>query len=277
MPEDMTPAADPAEIAPVRTWERGGDRAVLALHCSLAHAGAWSGLAERLQGIALTAFDQPGHGRASDWDGREDLHSLTTRTTILLAEHLGKAAPIDLLGHSFGATVALRVALERPDLVRSLVLVEPVLFAAAHAAEHPAYKPFCARHLQVTQALRDAGREAAAALFHADWGTGETFYDLPERQQRYIIDRIHLIAAQNDALLHDSAGLLAYLRLEALGVPVLLVEGAQSPPIIDAVQEELARRLPQARRLIVPGAGHMVPITHPDIVAHAVQAHLEES
>jgi pimeloyl-ACP methyl ester carboxylesterase len=57
---------------------------------------------------------------------------------------------------------------------------------------------------------------------------------------------------------------------------VLLVEGAESPPIIDAVQEELARRLPQARRLIVPGAGHMVPITHPDIVARAVQAHLDE-
>ena len=37
----------------------------------------------------------------------------------------------------------------------------------------------------------------------------------------------------------------------------------------------LAARIPDAARLIVPGAGHMVPITHPDLVARAVQAHLE--
>lgn len=275
MPEDMTLAADVAELAPTRTWPQGGDRPVLALHCSLAHSGAWSGLAERLNGVTLTGFDQPGHGRAADWDGREDLHTVTTRTAIALAEQLGQGAPIDLIGHSFGGTVALRVALERPDLVRSLVLVEPVIFAAAHASEHPAYKPFRARHLLVAETLRAEGKAAAAALFHADWGTGEPLADLPDRQRNYIIDRISYIAAQNGALLDDSAGLLAYLRLEAVGVPVLLVEGADSPAIIDAVQEELARRLPQSRRLIVPGAGHMVPITHPDIVARAVQAHLD--
>ena len=57
-------------------------------------------------------------------------------------------------------------------------------------------------------------------------------------------------------------------------VPVLLIEGADSPPVIDAIHTELARRLPQASRLSVPGAGHMVPITHPQIVAAAIAAHL---
>lgn len=54
-------------------------------------------------------------------------------------------APVDVIGHSFGATVALRLALERPELVRSLVLVEPVLFAAAKAAEDPRFAAFAAR------------------------------------------------------------------------------------------------------------------------------------
>jgi lipase len=67
--------------APFRVWGEGNARPVLALHCSLAHAGAWSGVAQRLPGVALTAFDQPGHGRAEPWDGQSDLHGLTTRIT----------------------------------------------------------------------------------------------------------------------------------------------------------------------------------------------------
>ena len=271
MPEDMQMMAPPE--APTRLWDRGGARPVLALHCSLAHSGAWSGLAERVQGVTITGFDQPGHGKAADWDGISELHGLTTRIATELAEQIGGGAAIDLIGHSFGGTVALRIALERPDLVRSLVLVEPVIFAAARAADHPAYKPFRAEHLAFARVLAEGRREDAAALFHAAWGTGDTLADLPERQRQYIVDRIHLIVAQNPVLLEDAAGLLTYMRLEAVGVPVLLIEGADSPPIIEAVQSELARRLAQSSRLRVAGAGHMVPITHAAEVAAAVQAH----
>lgn len=271
----MSPALE--EIAPVRVWNRGGPRPVLALHCSLAHAGAWSGLAEHLSGVTITAFDEPGHGRAPDWDGKTEIHSLTTGIAVQLAEAIGQGQPIDLLGHSFGGTVALRIALERPDLVRSLVLVEPVLFAAARAAGHPAFPAFYDTHLAFIAKLQEGHREEAAAMFHAAWGTGEALPDLPEKPRRYIIDRIHHIAAQNPVLMHDAAGLLSYMRLESLGVPVLLVEGGASPPIIDAVMEELARRMPLAKRVVVPGAGHMVPITHADQVAPAVQAHWDAS
>ncbi len=275
MPEDLALLpADQGQV-PTRTWDRGGARPLLALHCSLAHSGAWSALAEKLTGLTVVGFDQPGHGKAADWDGKADLHGLSTRIATGLAERLGNGAPIDLIGHSFGGTLAMRIALERPDLVRSLTLVEPVIFAAARAAEHPAYAPFRAQHLDFARVLLEGRREEAAAMFHADWGTGESLADLPERQRSYIIDRIHLIVAQNPVLLDDAAGLLAYLRIESVGVPVLLVEGADSPPIIDAVQTELHRRFAQSTRLVVPGAGHMVPITHAGVVARSVQMHLE--
>ena len=51
---------------------------MLALHCSLAHAGAWAGLAEALHGVTVTAIDQIGHGRAADWDESSDLHAQAT-------------------------------------------------------------------------------------------------------------------------------------------------------------------------------------------------------
>lgn len=259
---------------PFRVWDKGGARPVLALHCSLAHSGAWSGLVDHLSGVTVTAPDQPGHGRAPDWDGVSDLHGLTARQSVEMAETLANGGPVDIIGHSFGATVALRMALERPDLVRSLVLIEPPLFAAARAAGSAFFAGFRLQHLAVENALRAGQPEQAAALFHAGWGNGTAFADLADRQRRYMTDRIHFIAAQNPTLLGDTAGILRYGGLESIGVPVLMVEGAASLPIVAAVQDELARRLAQVTRLVVPGAGHMVPITHPAEVARAIMAHL---
>lgn len=262
---------DQSHLPPHRTWARGGPRPVLALHCSLAHSGAWTGLADRLTGITLNATDQPGHGRAADWDGISDLHRITTDASVAMAEDLGDGGPIDLMGHSFGGTVALRIALERPDLVRSLTLIEPVLFAAAQGT--PEYARFRTAHLGLAPLILAGDNLAAARMFHGHWGEGR-FDDLPPRTKAYFTDRIPLIAAQNPYLLDDSAQLLRPGGLESIAVPTLLIEGALSPEIVGAVHTMLACRLPNARRLSIPGAGHMVPITHPDWIAPDIQTHL---
>lgn len=266
-----------AALPPHRHWDRGGTRPVLALHCSLAHAGAWSGLAEAMHAVTVTAMDFIGHGRARDWDGVEDLHAQSTAEAIALAETLGQGQPLDLIGHSFGGTVALRIAATRPDLVRSLTLVEPVFFAAACAAQDPAWDAFIADHRDFGALVASGQRREAARQFHAMWGAGEAFDDLPDRMQTYIQDRIHLITAPWPVILDDAPGLLAPGRLEKIRVPVLLVEGNQSPEIVSAVNAALARRLPHASRMTVPGAGHMLPISHPMQLAPLVTAHLAAS
>lgn len=271
MPEDLHQITLP----PHRTWHRGGERPVLALHCSLAHAGAWSGLAAGLDGVAITATDAPGHGRAADLQTGTDMHALATQQSIAMAESLGQGAKIDFIGHSFGGTVALRIAVERPDLVRSLTLVEPVIFAAAKAVDVGVYADFRDSHLGFAALVAAGDHTAAAALFHSHWGSDETLADLPERTRAYMVERIHLIVAQNPTLLDDAAGILRAGGLEAIIAPVLLIEGATSPAIIDAVHRALALRMPQATRLVVPGAGHMVAISHAATIAPSVQAHLD--
>ena len=265
------------DLPPHRAWNRGGARPVLALHCSLAHAGAYAGLAEALHGLTLTAIDFIGHGKARDWDGVEDYHSAATQDAIAMAETLSQGQPIDLIGHSFGGTVALRIAATRPDLVRSLTLMEPVFFAAARAAQAPEWDTFIADHREFGALVAKGQTLEAARQFHAIWGGGEPFDSLPARMQSYMADRIRLITAPWPMVLEDNPGLLAPGRLENIRVPVLLLEGNLSPEIVAAVNAALAARLPHVTRMTVPGAGHMLPISHPGQIAPLVTAHLAAS
>lgn len=263
------------DLPPHRSWALGGARPVLALHCSLAHAGAWAGMAGVLQGVTLTAMDLPGHGRAPDWDGVSDLHALATGSAVAMAEALGQGGPIDLLGHSFGGTVALRLALTRPDLVRSLTLFEPVFFAAAHA--DPSFADFTRHHAEVTRLVAAGDNLGALRLFHADWGAGQPLESLPERIQSYMRDRMPLIPALNGVLGEDGAHMLRPGGLEAIAVPVLLAGGSTSPQITAAIHKALAQRLPCARVLSLPGLGHMAPVIDAGALAPLVQAHLDAS
>lgn len=90
-------------------------------------------------------------------------------------------------------------------------------------------------------------------------------------------DRIHLITAPWPVVLDDAPGLLASGRIEAVRVPVLLVEGNMSPAIVPAVNRALAARLPKASRMTIPAAGHMLPISYPAQLAPLALAHLATS
>lgn len=249
-----------------------GPQPALLLHCSLAHSGAWAPLMARLgDRWTATAIDHPGHGRSPDWDGSADLNECATR---MARPFLGDEIAADVVGHSFGGSVALRLALERPARVRRLVLIEPVLFAAARLDRAPGFAEHAAQLAEVDALVRT---DPAGALrrFLDRWGAAVPVAELPARQRRYMEARIGLIPAATPALQDDVHGLLAPGVPERIDLPVLLLEGAESPPVIAAIGDHLARRIGGLRRVVVPGAGHMLPITHPDAVARAIAAFLD--
>lgn len=248
-----------------RDWGKGRRRAVM-VHCSLAHSGAWGGVAERLaDAMQLQAFDLPGHGRSGPWDPARDYQDQACEMALGL---IG-AGPVDLVGHSFGAVTCLRIALEHPGLVRSLALYEPVLFAAAAAGGFDTRTMFAA----FDKAMRAGDDEASARIFAAIWGAGEPWDEIPAPQHAMITDRIGLIAAGAPSIHDDRAGLLRPGRLESLDRPVLLMEGDASPPVIPAINASLVARLPDTARAVIAGARHTGPISHPGEVAAAIGRH----
>lgn len=248
------------------SWEVFGDgpRRALFLHPGLTQGRLWRDVAGRLgDRLTVIAPDLPGHGRSGDWDGQGDYLCRSAGIAIGLCWE-----PVDVVGHSLGGVVALCLALERPDLVRTLTLIEPVLFAATRGT------PLHDRNIQVMApfetACRDGDLMAAAREFLSVWGVGLPWDDLPPDRRRDLADRVPLVRAADDGLFGDSCGLLAPGRLEAFDRPVCLVGGDRSPEVVGGILDVLEARLPDATRVTIPGAAHMLTVTHPGEVADAI-------
>lgn len=249
----------------LRSFGTGRDPALL-LHCALAHSKAWTPLAEQFSDrLAMLAPDMPGHGRSAKWDHRQDLHD---QVTAIARDCLGDGGHV--IGHSFGATVALRLAIEAPEAVRSLTLIEPVLFAAAGESESDVLCGYINETEAFNAALARDDWTSAAKDFIRIWGDGRPWEALTEREQELFASQMHFIRETEACLLKDSAGLLLPGRLESIRCPVHLIRGGSSVPIIAAIHRTLAGRIPGARDCVIAGAGHMVPITHPTPVAREI-------
>lgn len=243
-----------------------GPRPALAIHCTLAHSGAWAAVAARLAQLTLTAFDMPGHGQSAPWEG-SDYHGDVTR---IAASFIGR--PLDLIGHSFGASVALRLAVAAPEAVRSLTLIEPVLFVAAAGTPEFAAQAVDNDRLRATLAAGEAA--AAARAFVGQWGAGLPWEKLDTRARAAFAAQMPLVLAGGEASFADTARILRDGGLEAIDAPVMLIRGAQSPPVMAPICEAIAARLPDVGVAVVPGAGHMLPVTHPAQVAELIALNL---
>jgi pimeloyl-ACP methyl ester carboxylesterase len=139
-------------------------------------------LAEGLSGVTVTAINQIGHGKAADWDGVSDLHAAATAAAVRMAEALGQGQPIDVMGHSFGGTVALRVALTRPDLVRSL------METSRPEAEQRLRRNLALRALATAEKIEVTAADLEAKLREVSRGLSDTASIDPNRLRQAVGD-----------------------------------------------------------------------------------------
>jgi pimeloyl-ACP methyl ester carboxylesterase len=121
-PTDRTVPGDGVSLH-ARDWDGDGPPVVL-LHGLASNARIWDGVAQRLAGAGLrvVALDQRGHGESEQPNAGYDFATVC-RDLAAALDALGVRRPV-LVGHSWGANVALQYAAERDGAVAGLVLVD---------------------------------------------------------------------------------------------------------------------------------------------------------
>lgn len=256
----------------MRHWPGDAARPAIALHCMMGTGAYWGPVAEGLAGrIDLRGFDMPGHGRSPDWvPGAVDFHTTVTRIAAGMITR-----PVDLIGHSFGASVALRIAVAAPEAVRSLTLIEPVLFAAAEGTEEWAEMRPHQSHFEDQIAAGDL--EPAARGFMGAWGAGVPWEALPEHQRARFCQQMPMVGNISAANFSDPGQIVREGGIEAIDAPVMIIRGDASPPIVARVCEALAARCQDVGTAVIPGGGHMLPVTHARQVRELIAMNLERA
>ena len=259
-------------------WEvrsRGAGSPLLLIHGFTGRGTSWGHHATAFaRHRRVISVDLPGHGRSgipSD-PGRASVERTADDLAVILDRV--RATPADVIGYSLGARVALRLAIVHPSAIRRLVLESP-------SAGLP------------TEPERSARRAADAALADRLERDGiEAFVDEWERQPVFASQR-HLPAAtavrlRSERLRNRPAGLAASLRGAGQGVmvplhdrlgevraPTLVIAGALDPAGC-ARADVVAAAIPDARLVVLAGAGHTPHLETPTAFRSLALAFLEE-
>ena len=247
--------------------------AVVCLHSSTGSHAQWRGLAcDLARRCRVANFDLHGHGRSPDWPEEAGRTLLVDAQAVIARMH---AEPgIHLVAHSYGAAVALQIALRHPKWVKSLTLYEPVVFGMI---QRLAPGDVALREIEAVAAgarERVARGELAdgAGLFVDYWGGAGAWRGLDAAQQAVVMSRIGTVPHHFDATFAATWGRETLSRLT---MPTLLMHGSQTRASARRVADLLGALLPQVQRREIDGAGHLGPITHADVVNREIAAHLD--
>jgi pimeloyl-ACP methyl ester carboxylesterase len=253
----------------------GAGEPIVLLHASGSSGAQWRDVTARLSDrYTLIAPDQYGCGGTPAWTGRHAIR-VADHARLVAAVIRQQGGRAHLVGHSFGGVVALRVALDTPHLLRSLTVIEPVAFQLLRGGEEgdaELYAEVRALGASVFESTLSGHGHAGMQRFVDYWnGDGSWARLAPATQDRLAL-QIGGIAANFSCVFADWSRLADYQRI---AVPTLVLSGGRSPKPAIRVAECVAAAIPGARRMIIEGAGHMLPLTHAGTVADAVSAYVE--
>ena len=260
------------EGAPLHFVRVGQGPAVILIHGAngTGHDFPAALVADLASDHTVIVCDRPGHGWSAAPPGplglRENVAALQALTRLLRLEK------VTLVGHSYGAAVAMRAAIESPDLFHHVVAVTPCTAIDARNGRY-ANAPYVgtAEGRWVMQCitlllLPFAGRLRAQAWHPGapprGWSASRAF--------AYTPSQMHASARNFRALHADMAWLEDHIAV--LSGRLTVIAGASdrvTPPARHV--DWLAKKVAKATFLTLQGVGHWLPIRRPEVIAEAVR------
>ncbi|MHB1486021.1 MAG: alpha/beta fold hydrolase [Acidimicrobiales bacterium] len=257
---------------------------VVLIHGSMDRSRSFSAVRQELQDVDVVTYDRRGYHRSrsalplakSIADQVEDLISVLTQARGVasgadqardMAYNAGQAGGADrsavvLVGHSFGADVALAAAQAHPDQFQAVVAYEPPM----------PWAPWWPATSMGRMALEAASAEDGAEQFMRD-SIGDRRWDGLSPETR------RLRRAEGPALLAEMRSIRQgrpAFQPDLVKVPVVLGCGTASQDRHQHASRELAGALPDAQLVEIPGAGHGAHLSHPAEFVGLVRAALDQ-
>lgn len=237
----------------VDVWESGAGRPLVYLHGFERHPGGASFLKRLAEDRRVLAPELPGYGSSTGFEHFRDIHDVALFHRELLRSL--DVEQVDLIGHSLGGMFAAELAALAPELVRSLVLVDPF---GLWDNDEPAPDPFGERSA------------VASALWHGDRPAQEPT-NLPgsaDKEEAILFSARNLGTASKFMWPIAERGLRR--RLPYVQAPTLVVRGASDGLVPASYAEAFATLVPNGRTVTIPEAGHYPMIEQEDAFLQAV-------
>lgn len=262
----------------------GSGTPVVLLHCSGSSGNHWRHVADTLLAdppaagpnqcrYHLVMPDLFGHGGSAPWPGGNPMRLADDATIVSsLGGFIGE--PVHLVGHSYGGAVALVAALNRPEIIRSLTLIEPAAFFLlrnGEGSDRTFFKEICEVGVHIAEGLAAEDVRPSVEHFVDYWSGAGTWRSLAPLAQDSLLRRAAAISQNFTSTTSETATLQMVARLNT---PTLLLHGSRTRPIARRIVERLTQMLPDAALNEIHGAGHMLPLTYPNPVARAIGNHV---
>lgn len=222
--------------------ESGSGRAVVLSHAFSAASRTWAAQVDALRDqFRVITWDLRGHGQS---DSPEDPGEYTETKTIDDLEAVLSAANVEraiLGGMSLGGYISLAFTLSRPGRVQALMLFDT----------GPGFRDPAARERWNQNAHRQAELLERNGLAQLDGTVAGSAGHMSAQGLAH--------AARGMLTKHDD---LVIRSLENISVPTLVLVGENDTPLLPAA-DHLAARIPAAKKVIIPGAGHFANVDQP--------------
>ncbi|HEV8394810.1 MAG TPA: alpha/beta hydrolase [Vicinamibacterales bacterium] len=246
------------------TITQGSGPDVVLVHGALGDQRQWEPIAAAL----APRFRTHAVSRRHHWPGpmpaaaERYTYELHRDDVLGLIDRLG--GPVHLVGHSYGAGVVLLAALQAPERVRSLTLIEPAFGSLLPEAGPGLAEEKATRMAALNQvrALVGADKHLEAAEVFIDWVQGGPggFSSLPEAARQGLHDNARTLGPTIAGSQPD----VSPASLRGLRMPSLVVIGEQTRGFYRLIGEVTAGGIPGGRLAKLPGCSHMTIVEAPE-------------